>query len=150
MLASLESTVRARGHRRAAAIGLAALSPALVIAAVLGLRPLASPAPRSPAPQPPVVEAIPAPLPAVDTQRGALAHATEPRLPAGRLVGYVTNDSSAATRYAVESAPVSVEVIDDGQLLDVLRDVGMPAGIVRTHERVALAFRQGPGDHVTQ
>jgi hypothetical protein len=140
MLGAVQRQVRARGQRRRIAIGAAAAAPVLLVALAAAIwlsppppatRPLAENAdPARPAPAHAAAERPPAETPVVP--------ATSTSIP--RLVAYVSNDPGVLERHRAATRQSRVELIDDAALLGALREAGLPAGIVRTPERMTLAF----------
>lgn len=128
MLAQLESAVRGRGRRRVAIrAGAAVAATAVIVTGVLASNTLTRSSPE------PVSDPVPAVAHAEPT-----IDAPTPHLPA-RVV-YVADDGSVLDRLTVVTTGSTVQRLSDDQLLAELREIGMPAGLVRTEGRVRLAF----------
>ncbi len=143
MLAQLEPAVRRRGRRRTARrLGLAATPLALLAVAWLLITSRTTP----PIPvSPPAIartdpsETTTAPRP--DRTEPAPTEVLNP--PPPRVV-YVANDPRALDRFAAPPTATRVQRLTDEQLLAELDALGMPAGIIRTEQRVRLAFHTAP------
>ncbi len=144
----LEAAVRTRGTRRVvvrrvvvrsvAAVVLLTSATTLAVVAGRGTPPAFTPQ------NPPT--ALGPSNPAADGNRhtDASAHREGMSRPApyrpASLVGYVVDDPSVLDRYAAADTPSRVTTLDDGALLDELREAGLPAGLIRTNGRTRLAF----------
>ena len=69
---------------------------------------------------------------------------TEVLNPPPPRVVYVANDPRALDRFAAPPTATRVQRLTDEQLLAELDALGMPAGIIRTEQRVRLAFHTAP------
>jgi hypothetical protein len=128
---------RARSRRR---VALATL-PLLIVVGVLAITLSPSPAPQSP--QRPIADGTPTPAPIpTPTPRGA-----QPQSPLRTV--FIASDPTILDRLRAPSTPTltiradtstTLASIDDDQLLEILRESGVAAGLAYTEDGVKLAF----------
>lgn len=154
MLDDLQATVRRRGHRRTAARAAAGVaSVALVVtgAVVAARSGGTAPTHTTPTPAPTIAHNEPTPETHNPSAPSPTPAADDTPTPTTPRILYVRNDPTALERYAAPKVPTRVELLTDSELLAALKANGMPAGMIKTDNRVRLAFHNVPpaGDNRT-
>lgn len=82
--------------------------------------------------------------------KDSTSHLSQPPMrPAAVLVGYVADDPTVLERFGTTQTAAGVIELDDRALLDELRAIGLPAGLVQTQDHTRLAFHHTrPADPV--
>ena len=118
-----QRALRARvRHRITARIALSAVPLAVAIAAAAVLT-------RQP----------PAPVPIARRDAGAFADPHAPDRAHATRIEFVRSDPGILQRTAIVASPLRTETIDDRALADALAQAGLPAGVIRTPDRVMIA-----------